>query len=212
MKLIIKKKYRDMFPRPNDETYGAMREDIRANGQHIPIYHNKKGIILDGYTRYDITRDLKIEPITKLKDCINEVAEIDFIMSMNTQRRDLSVGQKILAYLDYYNELKKERRYRYHTKWEFTSNEIIQKRVGCGHSSVSRVIYILKRGTKKEIQDLKNGAGLMTLDRLITNRLKIKNEKEFIETSTLTQVNETINENKQRIPCPECGGTGKIII
>ena len=67
IQINIKKEYYDLVPRPLDSQYKSLRESIRDDGQHIPIVVNQEGTILDGHTRYEICKELKIEPIYETK-------------------------------------------------------------------------------------------------------------------------------------------------
>jgi len=224
MKVKLKKSkfYRDLFPRPSDVVYGAMREDIRIHGQKTPIYHNKKGIILDGYTKYDIVVvDLKREPLTELKDFKNRKEELDFIMSMNAQRRDLTDGQKYFAFQSYYLEIKilaQKNIARGNNQFtkpknrveKFTSQGRFATKIGVSQTQVQRMDYIVKHGDKKDIEDIRKGKKVGSVEKKIRAKFK-KIEENEIQTETLELENK-LPKRSQKIPCPECGGTGKVWI
>ncbi len=61
LQLQIKKEYLKAVPRPTKERYEEIKQDIQTQGQQLPIIINEKCIILDGYTRFQICNDLRIE-------------------------------------------------------------------------------------------------------------------------------------------------------
>jgi len=104
--------YKALLPRLSSEEYEALKESIKAEGQHLPIVINSDNVILDGYTRYDICKELQIVPKTMVKDFDNKLLEKKFVIISNLQRRHLTTNQKAaLAYklLPIEEELAKER-------------------------------------------------------------------------------------------------------
>jgi len=59
-------KWKDLFPRPTKEQYEALKHDIAVHGQLEPItvIRDTQGnlLIVDGYTRFQICRELGKEP------------------------------------------------------------------------------------------------------------------------------------------------------
>jgi len=105
--------YKALLPRLNPEEYEALKESIKAEGQHLPIVVNSNNVILDGYTRYDICKELQIVPKTMVKDFDNKLLEKKFVIISNLQRRHLTTNQKAaLAYklLPIEKELAEERK------------------------------------------------------------------------------------------------------
>lgn len=216
LKLKISKKYRSLFPRPSKETYNAMKEDIQIHGQHVPIYHNKKGIILDGYTRLNIVKELGRKPLTELKDFDNEIDELDFIFSLNLQRRDLNPLQKFEVYQNLYFELRKKSlkfqsgsRYRGKASADWT-NAIISKKTGVPYGEIDRIVYLKKYATEQQLDKVRNNEmKIGTLHSEIRYKKKLELEESQPEPPVIVLEEST---NKQRITCPECGGIGKVWI
>ena len=108
MKIVISKKYKAMFPRPDEEQYELMKADIRGVGQHVPIAVNSKGVILDGYTRYQICQELKIKPKIAVMDFKTKHEEMMFIISANLTRRHLTSWQRFRAAKGFIEYVQKE--------------------------------------------------------------------------------------------------------
>ncbi len=225
MKLRINKNYEKMFPRPNVIEYKSIKEDIKKNGQHIPIYINKKNEILDGYTRQQICRELKIKPKTELKELKSELEEINFILSVNFARRHLTEYQKYLAcaYLEEY-ALKFNKKYRGQDTTKDAkkspighSIDYVAKASGISGSTIGRIRYIKKYGKTGDLEDLDNAQPVMVVYQKVVSR---KRDKEFLIQYKKERENEKKIKGKdfgniksgQRITCPECGGTGRVTI
>lgn len=227
--LKTKEKYANLFPFPVKEVYESMKADIKENGQKVPIDHNRKGYILDGYTRYKITKELKLKPLTELREFDTEVEEIEFILSMNNQRRDLTSPQKFLAFEDYRQELLKLNKE--HSKSadrekpspHGQSATVIAKKAGVSMATAERMIYIINNGTKEDIDKLKDGGVLWDIFTNVKARNRIKKDRilEYTKNENNTKNEENLDsifhppnpvKHKQRMVCPECGGTGHIYI
>jgi len=226
--LKIKKSYTDLYPDPSEKTYKNMKDDIEKHGQIIPIYHNKKGHILDGYTRYRIVNELNLKPLTELKEFSSKVEELEFIVSMNSQRRDLTVAQKFLVFEDYRQILLKLNKAHKHSSNSKKpsphgqSKLVIAKKAGISTISAERMIYVINNGTADDVKKLKDGASLWSIHIKVKNKQKkiiddaiAEKEKELekIEREIAEKNLSTNNTpDKQLVPCPECGGSGKILI
>jgi len=98
IQINIKKEYYDLVPRPLDSQYKSLMESIRDDGQHIPIVVNQEGTILDGHTRYEICKELKIEPIYETKTFVvgenRKIDEKNYVIITNLSRRNLNIAQR----------------------------------------------------------------------------------------------------------------------
>ena len=66
-----------LFPRHSDETYEALKQDIKLHGQTEPIARHR-GLILDGVHRLHACIDLGKKPrIVDLKDDVSPIAFVD---------------------------------------------------------------------------------------------------------------------------------------
>jgi hypothetical protein len=87
-----------LLPRPTDEEFAALEEDILANGLHDPI-ELFEGQVLDGITRQDICVKHDIDPsYTPLdKHCLGpHHCPFRYVASKNT-RRSLTASQKAMV-------------------------------------------------------------------------------------------------------------------
>ena len=94
--LKINEHYWDLVPRPTAEEFTCLQSSIILEGQKDPIVINKKGVVLDGHTRYEIMRDLgKKEIDVRIKDFETPEEEELYVIASNTNRRQLNAFQKI---------------------------------------------------------------------------------------------------------------------
>ena len=92
--IIFNEKYYDAVPRPTKEEFKALTYSIREKGMQEPIVVNKKGVILDGHTRYEICQNLGITPTCVTKSFENKDQEIQYVLEVNATRRQLNNFQK----------------------------------------------------------------------------------------------------------------------
>ena len=103
--------YLDLVPRPTKEEYTVLKESLILEGQKDPIVVNKRGIILDGHTRYEILTDIgkkDNEIDVRIKDIEDADEEELYVMSSNSNRRQLNAFQKIEMYYKKYLEFKRQ--------------------------------------------------------------------------------------------------------
>jgi hypothetical protein len=94
MKLVIKENYFRLFPRMSKGEMDKLVKSIEKNGQFVPIAVNNKGIVLDGHSRIEACKILKIEPHYNVFTFKTEEEELDFVVASNLVRRHLSDIQK----------------------------------------------------------------------------------------------------------------------
>jgi ParB-like nuclease domain len=80
----------NLFPEMEQDEYGRLVEDIKANGQLEPIWLYE-GQILDGRHRYLACQDAKLEPITRVYEGDDPTS---FVLSLNLHRRHLTESQR----------------------------------------------------------------------------------------------------------------------
>lgn len=81
----------DMFPMLGDAELSELAEDIRANGQHEPIWLYE-GKILDGRNRYCACAAAGVAPTFRTYEGDQPVA---FVISLNLHRRHLTYDQRV---------------------------------------------------------------------------------------------------------------------
>lgn len=85
----------DIFPRMSPAEFGALREDIRANGQREPIW-TWRGQVIDGRHRAQACAELGIDPSTREYDG-DEASLVGFVVSLNLHRRHLDESQRAMV-------------------------------------------------------------------------------------------------------------------
>ena len=83
-------KVAEIFPPMNDEEFRVLLEDIRENGQQVPIVLHE-GKVIDGRHRMKACLQLDIEPITEE---FEGESPLSYVISANLARRHLTSSQK----------------------------------------------------------------------------------------------------------------------
>jgi protein gp37 len=95
------------FPPLSAEEFEQLVADIKVNGQHVPIAVTADGnTIVDGINRWKACKAGSVEPkFRNLPKSYDELDIINYILSANMRRRDLSAGQKAMIGLEIAPEL-----------------------------------------------------------------------------------------------------------
>ena len=91
------KGYYSMLPRPCDEDYHRLYEDIKTNGldPSRPLVVNENLVVLDGHTRLDIAKKLKLPwAWVTIKETDDHWTEKEFVIMSNLARRHLNTAQR----------------------------------------------------------------------------------------------------------------------
>jgi hypothetical protein len=99
------------FPPLSEKDRTALKADIASNGQLHPVVINEQNHILDGRHRYEIARELGLEPrVVQFADivCDKPVSEIEFVFASNFHRRHLTDDQRVALYAEFLPQLRKE--------------------------------------------------------------------------------------------------------
>jgi protein gp37/ParB-like chromosome segregation protein Spo0J len=91
-----------LFPPIDDAEFQLLAADINSNGLHQPIVLTPDGTtIVDGINRHKACKEAGVEPkFRNLPKSTTELDIINFIISANMRRRDLSAGQKAMIGLE----------------------------------------------------------------------------------------------------------------
>lgn len=169
MKLIINKEYFELVPRPSHEDYEDLKDSISKNGQLVPIIVNVKNVIIDGYTRNQICKELSITPKVTVKKFKNKTEELQYVISLNFERRQLTIFQKVEAILPFYEKFREEARVKYHMQPEGKQGnhkgkstkslivDIISKHIDNDNSQVKKCLDILLSKDVNIITQVKTG-------------------------------------------------------
>ena len=100
-----------IFPMMDTVEFESLKADIQKHSQLESIWTHD-GMIIDGRNRYLACRELGIKPKIKEWEPVNGVELVDFVISLNLQRRHLTASQKALVAVDslpFYEEAAKNR-------------------------------------------------------------------------------------------------------
>ena len=170
--------YYDLLPRPNAEERRSIKNSILEDGQLSPIFVNPKGIILDGQTRWEICDELRIKPKFVVKKFKTKEEERRFVLMSNIARRNLTMFQKCELAWDIFLVEKEKAKARIYWRQNYdpglikkgdsldipedfshkgTAAQIFAKYLGTGKHSISKVEWLIKNGSTKTIQELRDG-------------------------------------------------------
>lgn len=83
----------DLFPMMTDREFGELLDDIRANGQRVPITY-WRGQLLDGRNRYRACQELGVDPEEEELDDSLVPDPVAWVLSTNLHRRHLTETQR----------------------------------------------------------------------------------------------------------------------
>ena len=157
----------NLFPM-EEETIGELAEDIRKNGQMIPIqlYH---GDLLDGRRRWTACQQLGIE--AKSID-VNPADPFGYVISLNLHRRQLTPSQKAMVaarYREYFDKAAKERQIAAQNNnaakavpanlpgQSGDARDLAGKALGVGGKSVDHATKVLTKGVPELVKAVEEG-------------------------------------------------------
>jgi len=166
--IILNDQYKSIIPRPNAEEFQALKEDINKQGIKETLKINTKNILLDGYTRYEIAKELQIwEVPVEIKNFKKDEDEWKYIISLNLHRRHLNNAQKAVIGLMQL-EIEKEKATSrmlagknnpMQNSDQGTAMEIAAKKVGISHDTLNRAKKIIEIAQKHpHVMSLWDGA------------------------------------------------------
>lgn len=180
IKLKVLDLYYDMVPRPTKEEYTVLKESLILEGQKDPIVINSKGIILDGHTRYEILKDIGTDDKDieyRIKDFEDADEEELYVMSSNSNRRQLTPFQKVEMYYKKYLEFKEQaadnHRNSKHAKKYPVGGSVVRYAtfLGIGSRRVGDAIKLIENAD--ELTKLKLRNGTETINTAYTRMCKI---------------------------------------
>lgn len=196
LQIIINKEYEDLVPPLSKEEYDQLKESIRVNGQYLPVILNQNNVLLDGYHRFKICKELGLEVKHKVKHFENKTDEIIFVGECNLQRRQLEPLQRVIlvSKLETYYRERAEERQKSGKKSDLRttlSQGRIRDELGA-KANVSGVQYekgkkIIDSGNEKLIKEVLSGS--MTINSAYKDIRKQEKRKERHEALKEIQVN-----------------------
>jgi len=93
--MIENEEYKNLVPRSETKQYEQLKKDIHSKGVEEPIVVNSDNVILDGYTRYQIAKELLIKDANVLTRPTQPVEEEkEYIIRKGLLRRHLNAIQR----------------------------------------------------------------------------------------------------------------------
>jgi DNA modification methylase len=87
--------YSTLLPSIDAEKYNQLKDDIIKNGIKLPLVINDDNILLDGYTRLRIAKELQLKEVPCIIKTFNDRLEEElYILTINYYRRDLNTAQR----------------------------------------------------------------------------------------------------------------------
>jgi len=178
--LKINEHYWNLVPRPTAEEFTCLQASIILEGQKDPIVINRKGVVLDGHTRYEIMRDLGTKEVNiRVQHFDTEDEEELYVIASNTNRRQLNAFQKIEIYYSMYQKIKKESadNHKYSntkTKKFPTGGSAVRYAmlIGVGEKRTHAGIKLLENAPDLTLTKLRNGS--LTINQAYNTMIKQK--------------------------------------
>lgn len=165
----------NIFPMMSETEFSGLVEDIRKNGQREPIWlHQEK--IVDGRNRYNACSEIGVEPVVDKWD--GKGSLVDFVMSMNFHRRQLSTSQRAMVGAKISHIFKEDAKRRSlanqnnNTAKQTVSKETVceqgrssakaAKMVGVSQGSVDRAISVINNAIPEVVEAVKSGQVTVT--------------------------------------------------
>jgi N6-adenosine-specific RNA methylase IME4/ParB-like chromosome segregation protein Spo0J len=140
-----------VLPKHTEAELEAMSEDIKLNGQLVPILMKGKEVV-DGRARLKICKALGLKPITyDLGSAANDAA---WAVSTNLYRRHLTTGQRAI-FAEQLASLTKGSNQ--HTAKAACSRKEAAKRMGVSEDSIDRARKVKKEGSSKLVEMVSKG-------------------------------------------------------
>lgn len=195
-KIRINNEYYNLVPRHTDAEYKLLRESIILNGQQVPIELNHRYEILDGHTRYEICRDLGIEPKFIQKTFQDKFQEKLYVIEVNLSRRQATAFQKFEMV---YGQYQIEKQYSIHKTRIGTHSQTkladrLSRNLGMSRDLFYKCQWLKKNADKQTLQKLSNGSLAIT-----TTYLKLRGTCE----TKLRKLGTRLRDNSP-VKCPHC--------
>lgn len=160
--ITFNEKYYEAVPRPTKIEFDALTYSIREKGLQESIVINHDGVILDGYTRYEICRNLGITPTFITKSFENKDQELQYVLEVNATRRQLNNFQRIELFIDIFKSISEEAKKRHNNRRHLhapqpSSMVRYSQIVGVGEATTQHAIRVLDSGREDLIQRCRNG-------------------------------------------------------
>jgi ParB-like chromosome segregation protein Spo0J len=213
--IYIESKYKSLVPRPSKEEYVALKNSLTRDGQRDPVVVDEEGAILDGYTRFEILKEMGKDVKFETRTFPSEQAKEDFIIEAAVLRRNLNTFQKIeLAQLALGRERARAKERQKRGKTTLASNDakvgkaiaIVARRFGIPQPTFERGQFVIQNATAEQKAALRLGEATIGG---IYEQLKGKRNSEPVGNSSasageieLASIHDNIDDLESEDPAP----------
>lgn len=190
-KLSVKEKYLDAVPELTSNELHALTESMILKGQLTPIECNESGIILDGHNRYHVCLQLKLKPEYNIRKFDSEEAEYQYVLEANLTRRQLNAFQRVELYYETYKAETEISRHLSRKTHRGKVANIIGRRIGVSHSTVTISVWLIRNAT--ELEKVKLREGTKSINKIYGG---YKDAQKHRLSKTICK--------KSRVQCPKC--------
>ena len=173
-----------------------LKRSIKEKGLHLPVIVNQDNVILDGHHRYEICKELNIEPRFEVKRFDNPLNEKEFVIEINLKRRHLNSFQ--IAELEY----KMEEIYKERAKLRSFSNlKNVNKEIILSTAPNDAIDVKIETGKVSEIIAKKTGLSPRTYERakkIIEEGSEKVKEKLRASKTTISKEYDKIQRDRKR--------------
>lgn len=226
LEISVDDEYYDLVPRPNKLQRKSLKESIRKEGLLEPIIVNKKGVILDGHSRYEICEELSLKPKYQVKQFKTKTKERQYVVTSNVRRRHLNDFQLLellekeleiiaeKAKQDWYKgdeigngHKKKDRNLKSDMKRrERSVYKELGDELGLNPIRIEKFMYVKRHGNPQQIQECRDTGQMNS----IIKQLETLRGKQIRDMWIERKV---IDEKSPFKICPACGtGTLKVYV
>jgi DNA modification methylase len=164
--------YASLLPSIDAEKYAQLKDDIIKNGIKLPLVINSNNILLDGYTRLRIAKELQLKELPCIIKSFNDRLEEElYILTINYYRRDLNTAQRgelLLKIMEKEQEISKRRSLMNLKQYKDMMTEIGSSMTN-NKSSMTNVSEVGSESTSGKVRDRiakENKMSIHTLDKI----------------------------------------------
>jgi 16S rRNA G966 N2-methylase RsmD len=164
--------YSSLLPTIDSEKYSQLKDDIMKNGIKFPLVINSNNILLDGYTRLKIAKELQLKELPCIIKSFNDRLEEElYILTINYYRRDLNTAQRgelLLKIMEKEQEISKRRSLMNLKQYKDMMTEIGSLMTN-NKSSMTNVSEVGSESTSGKVRDRiakENKMSIHTLDKI----------------------------------------------
>ncbi len=196
IQLQINPQYLELVPRAEPKQLRGLKNSMQKDGQQVKIITNPEGVILDGHTRFMICKELHMEPKYVVRKFDSPEKEKEFVVSVNLNRRHMSLFERGECMLEWWKEEKRRSRIEGGFLAKATRNTGIthggtvngkkdrllnrfSKIIGTSPTSTYELIWLMLHAPESEKEKLRNGEIAIDTAFLKLAKPKRKSRKDY---------------------------------